>query len=71
MGIPLTWKDSMKLFPVSLEDLCVTFKQEGKLQSYDKMFNNVEFLNDPAKVDLFIKDGLQDSIALAKALKVA
>lgn len=67
----LIWKDSLRIFPVSLEDLCKTFNVKGKLQKYDKEFNDLSIFNNPRKLSVFIKYGLQDSVALLEALSSA
>jgi hypothetical protein len=51
--------------------LCKTFNAKGKLQKYDKEFNDLSLFNKPKKLSVFIKYGLQDSMALLEALTSA
>jgi hypothetical protein len=65
------WKDSLRIFDVSLAELCEVFSVKGKLQKYDKDFNDLGIFNNPRKLTVFIKYGLQDSVALLEALNSA
>jgi hypothetical protein len=43
----------------------------GKISKYEKEFNKLSILEDPRKLRLLIKYGLQDSIALLNCLNKA
>jgi hypothetical protein len=43
--ITITFKDSIRIFPTSLNGLCQVFGVEGKLSSYDPSFNHLSILN--------------------------
>jgi len=64
-----TWKDSIRLFPVSLKDLCKVFNVEGKFSDYNPAWNDINTL----KNDLndFIFYSKQDTISLLNALDKA
>jgi DNA polymerase type B, organellar and viral len=75
IAIDLIWKDSrfifkdsLRLFPVSLHELCNLFKVEGKLQSYNPLFNEISLFEDNILLNTFIEYSKQDSISLLKAL---
>ena len=40
----LIFKDSLRVFPLSLNDLCKTFNVEGKLFNDKPEFNNIKIL---------------------------
>jgi hypothetical protein len=67
----LTWKDSQRIFPVSLDKLCETFFVDGKLSKYNPEFNNPNILNNNFKLNNLIDYALQDSISLLEALVTA
>ncbi len=67
----IVWKDSIRIFPVSLDKLCQIFNVEGKLISYNMKFNDLSLFNNTKLWGLFKKYALQDSIALFKALYTA
>jgi hypothetical protein len=64
----ITWKDSYRIFPVSLNQLCKIFQCEGKLSKYDDSYNDLSLFHDYNKLHEFIKYGMQDAIALYNAL---
>jgi len=70
-GLTFEWKDSLRIFPMSLDKLCNLFGVEGKITKYDIRFNNLELFNSPRLWGLFKQYALQDSIALYKALFTA
>lgn len=43
-GKKFEWKDSYRIFPVSLENLCKNFNVPGKTSSYNPDFNDVSIL---------------------------
>ena len=63
------FKDSLRIFDVSLKDLCKNFNVEGKLHNYDHDYNKPSLFRNNDKLKIFIKYGLQDSESLLKALK--
>jgi len=62
------FKDSLRIFPMSLTNLCKTFGVEGKSGKYIKPFNSLDLFNDSSLFKLFLDYGMQDSIALYNAL---
>src|SRR5882757_1728928 len=65
------WKDSLRIFPISLDKLCKVFAVEGKLIPYNQNFNSIELFDNPKIWGLFKKYSMQDSIALYDALYAA
>lgn len=63
-----TFKDSLRIFPMSLSGLCKTFGVEGKLSKYNPDFNKPTLFDNKSLLDTFISYGLQDSVALYNAL---
>jgi hypothetical protein len=75
ISISVTWKDttiifkdSFRIFPVSLQELCDTFEVEGKLHPYNPEFNKISLFEDNDLLEQFIEYSKQDSISLLKAL---
>lgn len=69
--IQLIFKDSYRLFGVSLEQLCNNFGVEGKISKYNKVWQNIDMLIKTKYIeDLndFIKYANQDSLSLLLAL---
>jgi hypothetical protein len=66
--IVFEWKDSLRIFPIKLNNLCEVFKVKGKLSAYNPKFNNIDFFKVPILVHTFKKYSLQDAIALYEAL---
>jgi hypothetical protein len=66
----IVWKDSLRLFPVSLDNLCKMFNVSGKLSKYDTRFNNISLFNKGRAFHLFKKYALQDSKHLMVLCKV-
>jgi hypothetical protein len=66
--IEVTFLDSMRLFPVSLDNLCKTFNVEGKISKYQPEYNEVALFDNMEQFNEFTKYALQDSIGLYKAL---
>jgi hypothetical protein len=64
----LTFKDSLRIFPMSLANLCKTFGVDGKLCKYNEAFNKLDLFNNNELLTQFIGYGVQDSIALYNAL---
>ncbi len=51
----LIWKDSIRIFPVSLNELCKLLKISGKLLTYNIKFNDVSLFKDRELLDSFIQ----------------
>ena len=62
------FKDSLRIFPVSLQELCNLFGVEGKLYSYNPLFNNISLFENKILLNQFIEYSKQDSISLLMAL---
>lgn len=70
--IPLIeWKDSLRIFPISLDKLCKMFLVEGKTASYNPHFNNIDLFNHTQLLQQFITYSKQDAKALYEALTTA
>ena len=67
----IEWKDSYRIFPFSLNDLCNLFSVQGKLIPYDLRFNNISLFNSGVLISKFKKYALQDALALFNALDYA
>ena len=71
-GVPLIeWKDSLRIFPISLDKLCKMFLVEGKVMPYSKHFNNIDLFNHKQILESFIAYSKQDAKALYEALNAA
>jgi hypothetical protein len=64
----LTFKDSLRIFPGSLNDICKQFGVKGKLSDYKAEFNTIDVFKDSELLEEYKKYGMQDSIALYNAL---
>lgn len=62
------WKDSYRLFPLSLEQLCKMFDVIGKFGKYNPLFNQTSLFNNSELLEQFIEYAKQDSIALLNVL---
>jgi DNA polymerase type B, organellar and viral len=78
IGIDIIWKDtklifkdSLRIFPVSLQELCKVFEVEGKLFKYNPEFNKISLFENKELLEQFIAYSKQDSICLLKALTKA
>lgn len=67
----ITFKDSYRIFPVSLTELCKVFGLEGKISKYNLAFNSIDMFNNPELLAAFKKYSLQDSVCLYNALHKA
>jgi hypothetical protein len=65
------WKDSFRIFPVSLNELCQNFEVDGKITTYDPNWNSLDLFNNQIELELFKEYSLQDSVSLFLALKKA
>lgn len=71
-GFPhIEWKDSFRIFTMSLDKLCKMFGVEGKLSGYNPKFRNLDFFNDSILLNEFIEYSKQDALALFKAFRSA
>src|ERR1700733_2544343 len=64
----ITFKDSYRLFPVSLANLCKITGTKGKIESYNTLYNEITFFKDEDLLESFISYARQDSKALYDAL---
>lgn len=64
----IQFKDSYRIFPVSLENLCKNFNVPGKISKYNPDFNSLALFDKPDLLDQFKTYSLQDSISLLNAL---
>jgi hypothetical protein len=64
----ITFKDSYRLFPVSLANLCKITGTKGKIEAYNAVYNEIAFFKDVALIESFISYARQDSKALYDAL---
>src|SRR5258708_27900248 len=71
LGELIEFKDSLRIFPMSLDKLCKMFGVEGKLTAYNSKFNNLELFNNPNLLQEFINYSLQDAKSLYEALFTA
>lgn len=67
----IEWKDSCRLFPMSLDKLCNLFGGIGKLVPYNSKFNDISLFNNPKSFGLFKKYALQDAVALFESITMA
>jgi hypothetical protein len=67
----IEWKDSLRIFPTSLDKLCKMFGVDGKLLSYNPKFQSIEMFNNPRLLNSFKKYSIQDAVILFKALNTA
>jgi hypothetical protein len=61
-------RDSYRIFPVSLDDLCKVFDVEGKVSKYNPEFNNLNLLSSRQLLDEFKDYSIRDSKCLFNAL---
>jgi hypothetical protein len=67
----LIWKDSYRIFPVSLNELCKVFNVKGKTSEYNPKFNDLSLFKNSDLLKEFIEYSKQDSISLFNALSQA
>ena len=67
----ISWKDSFRLFPISLDQLCNIFEVEGKTSQYNSSFNDISLFDKKELFHQFLIYSKQDSLALYKALSKA
>jgi|HubBroStandDraft_2_1064218.scaffolds.fasta_scaffold11044_2 hypothetical protein len=72
LNVPLIeWKDSLRIFPMSLDKLCKMFPVTGKTSPYNTDFSSIDLFDKPELLQLFIEYSLQDAKALYHALSMA
>nr|YP_009710785.1 DNA polymerase type B [Amanita thiersii]QFZ98734.1 DNA polymerase type B [Amanita thiersii] len=64
----ITWKDSYRIFSVSLNNLCKNYEVEGKLTPYKEIYNSIEIFQSEELLNEFKDYNLQESIALYMVL---
>jgi hypothetical protein len=71
-NVQLIFRDSKRIFPISLKELCEIFKVEGKFSDYNPEFNKLSILKigNPLHKQ-FLKYAIQDSISLLQAMSKA
>jgi hypothetical protein len=67
----LIFKDSLRIFPISLQELTNIFEVEGKLHPYNPKFNKISLFENKDLLNEFKEYSIQDSICLLKALTKA
>lgn len=70
-GFIFEWKDSLRIFPTSLDKLCKMFLVKGKLIPYNPKFQSVELFKNPKLLNSFKKYSKQDAVILYQALRSA
>jgi len=64
----IIFKDSLRIFPISLNELSKVFGVEGKISKYNPEFNKISLFDNKSLLNEFITYSLQDSICLLNAL---
>jgi len=67
----IEFKDSLRIFPMSLDKLCKMFGVDGKVMSYNPKFNDLSLFKNHKLLEDFINYSLQDAKALYEALFIA
>jgi hypothetical protein len=70
-GDLIEWKDSLRIFPSSLNEVCKMFGVDGKFTAYNPKFKTLDFFNNSELVQEFINYSLQDAKSLFQALFTA
>ena len=70
-GLTINWRDSQRIFPISLNGLCKNFGIAGKISEYNVLFNSINIFKDKNLFPKFKQYALQDSVALFNALSTA
>jgi hypothetical protein len=68
LGKNIVFKDSLRIFPASLNDLCKVFKMDGKIHPYKKEYNNVTVLDNQELLNELITYCVIDSESLFNVL---
>jgi hypothetical protein len=64
----ISWKDSMRLFPIGLSELCETMEVKGKISEYNPLFNDISLFDNQELTKQFLEYSKQDTISLYNAL---
>ena len=67
----IEFKDSCRLFPVTLDQLCKVFEVKGKISKYNPAFNEISLFKDTTIFEQFKQYAKQDTVALFNALTKA
>nr|WVH37974.1 DNA polymerase [Fomes fomentarius] len=67
----ITFKDSLRIFPVKLNELCNIFNIKGKTNDYKIEYNSLDLFNNSQLLREFKSYAIQDSKCLYKALLIA
>lgn len=67
----IIYLDSLRIFSVSLEDVCKNFNVKGKISKYNQDFNHFDLFDNEYLFNLFKQYSLQDYVALFDALTEA
>lgn len=66
--IEVRFLDSMRIFPISLDNLCRTFGVEGKLNKYKPEYNELSLFDNKSLLKEWLDYSIQDSVSLFEAL---
>lgn len=70
--VKIVMRDSMRIFPVSLQQLCEVFNVKGKFSKYNKEFNKLSILKPGNPLHKqFLNYAVQDSISLLNSMSKA
>jgi len=71
-NVKIVLRDSMRIFPVSLQELCEVFKVKGKFSKYNPEFNKLSILKPGNPLHKqFIEYAIQDSVSLLNTMSKA
>lgn len=70
-NINITFKDSLRIFPVSLNELCKIFNVRGKTSEYKIEYNSLDLFKNSDKLTKFKSYARQDSKCLYESLLIA
>jgi hypothetical protein len=70
LNFDLTFKDSLRMFDVSLDNLCKHLNVKGKTEKYNELFNTPSLFDNPSLLETFIEYGIQDAKALYQVLEI-
>ena len=72
LNVPyIEWKDSLRIFPISLDKLCKMFNVDSQISTYNPLFNSISLFNNLELLNSFIQYSLQDAKSLFQALLTA
>jgi hypothetical protein len=67
-SLTYTFKDSYRIFPVSLNKLCKNYEVKGKISDYKMEYNNIDIFDNQLLLEELKGYALNDSIALYEAI---